>query len=676
MTRSPELKSLGTIDFLESMVKNLGNDLGLHQRDVENLVSRIRSRGYKPLTVELKKLGDAFLNGISTGEFQLPGQFKANRRGGKLPALLGTFFSQVFDKSGKYLGDKADSTAVYIIHSVTSLFKKIDLPYNSRKENKDAQVLDRFIQVDQEIGGWNEYFQEKSASADLEFHPFIHTAQSICAHVFSDYDSFQVVENFKHGPGSVSNLRSSSSKFEARIGPDLPLWDHFDIEDFFFNQNDFSHRAYRLPNADDSRSNQAKIILVNKDSRGPRLISAEPWENQYAQQGIAHYMVSKLESHQLTRGSVNFTDQTINGKMAEVASRTRQWSTLDLKDASDRISLELVKLLFRNTPLLNGLLAARTPSTRWEGADGVRTAFSLELNKYAPMGSALCFPVLASTIFLLIATHYQRNHGMTWDEINSSLFIYGDDVIVPTEYAHEIMQLLERFGLAINRDKSFVASDFAESCGTDSYKGDRITPIKLRVCPINPIAKKKLSPDLVASLLETANQMASDGWRASSRFLYRFLECSLGHPIPFGVARSPFLHRRTPPHLVPYVAELNFISHPQYWEPERNLDMNPLGRRLKAITLDVCEVEKPTSAYGHFQRIWKSIGNNEPLPDFGRFGVRRRTKLKFANYGWDSMSPVEPCSWLPMNMAENDGLTPSRDDGNDFPNYSLVLELM
>jgi hypothetical protein len=61
--------------------------------------------------------------------------------------------------------------------------------------------------------------------------------------------------------------------------------------------------------------------------------------------------------------------------------------------------------------------------------------------------------------------------------------IYGDDIIVPVEYADVVVRYLESYALKVNVNKSFRNSHFRESCGGDFYKGKAVNPIYARTVP-------------------------------------------------------------------------------------------------------------------------------------------------------------------------------------------------
>jgi hypothetical protein len=76
--------------------------------------------------------------------------------------------------------------------------------------------------------------------------------------------------------------------------------------------------------------------------------------------------------------------------MAKEGSVSGEIATIDLSDASDRVSLALVEELFGFNPgFLRFLKLSRSPFAQLPGGELVL------LNKFASMGSALTFPVEA-----------------------------------------------------------------------------------------------------------------------------------------------------------------------------------------------------------------------------------------------------------------------------------------
>jgi hypothetical protein len=147
-----------------------------------------------------------------------------------------------------------------------------------------------------------------------------------------------------------------------------------------------------------------------------------------------------------------------------------------MKEASDRVSLSLVQMLF---PInwVEALEATRSPRTELPSGEIV------DLNKFAPMGSAVCFPVEAVcfwSIALSSLIHKYPNRSL--GNLRKRIWVYGDDIVCYKEDYLVIKQSLERVGLLLNANKCCTAGLFKESCGLDSYKGSNVTPLRIKKC--------------------------------------------------------------------------------------------------------------------------------------------------------------------------------------------------
>lgn len=210
----------------------------------------------------------------------------------------------------------------------------------------------------------------------------------------------------------------------------------------------------------------AKLVLVPKDSRGPRVICEEPASMAYAQQYIKHKLYEHLELRGL---SLEFQDP--NRFAAYIGSVTGEYSTLDLKDASDRVSVSHITKLFPSE-WQKVLLLLRTPTVNINGV-------IFEQRKYAPMGSALCFPVetIIYGAVAYIATRFKLGvkEAKKIFKNGYGCRAYGDDIIVPQAAAEYCSDLLHRLGFVVNLDKSFIRGLYRESCGKHYINGYDVT---------------------------------------------------------------------------------------------------------------------------------------------------------------------------------------------------------
>jgi hypothetical protein len=162
---------------------------------------------------------------------------------------------------------------------------------------------------------------------------------------------------------------------------------------------------------------------------------------------------------------------------------TREFATLDLSNASDTVSFELVKLVL--PPLwFEALRALRSPSTLIEGQWCI-------LEKFSSMGNGYTFE-LETLIFAALLTVMVRKLGGV-GLLGVDVFVFGDDLIVPDEYASACVSMLKFFGFSLNLEKSFIGPvGFRESCGGDYFDGHDVRPHYLKKIVNEPV---ELVPD-------------------------------------------------------------------------------------------------------------------------------------------------------------------------------------
>lgn len=486
--------------------------------DIATVMSRFGTEGLSFLTKTLPKLGKALDKGLEESLFSRPREFKSSTKDDCRPAFMRVYFNRVFDENGKLLDD-ADPVAVSHVRQVCFFGYKVELPY---KATEEARVISEFIRTEEEL----------DFTLDTDGEATMAAASYILRDVFRDFDHKDIVP--RHGPGAVSTGERLEEKWEfSRLYNSIhqvyPYYQYMVVG----GAREVEDRLEWYKSMQRLETGVAKVVLVPKDSRGPRLISCEPLEFQWIQQGLGRKMVGHLESHRMTGGQINFTDQMINRRIALSSSWKRTYATLDLKEASDRVSVRLVSGLFKECPdLLRALLACRTSSTKLP--DGS----ILPLKKYAPMGSSLCFPVMATTVWALTVAFLCRKLDARPEEVGRMVFVYGDDIIVPTKLARDCIQSLERFGLKVNRSKCCIDGYFRESCGMDAFKGIDVTPVRLHT----PWTGRKSDGGCLASWVETANALSKLGYHDCSAKMFELVEGVYGK-LPYVLETSPTIGR-------------------------------------------------------------------------------------------------------------------------------------
>lgn len=265
-----------------------------------------------------------------------------------------------------------------------------------------------------------------------------------------------------HGPGAVSTGEKPHQKWRFRRWYNglSAIKNAYSL--FYANDN---HLILEPHSFNTERYGVTKVIAVPKDMRTTRIISAEPLELQYVQQAYCRVMMRRLANN--SRGMIQFEDQKLN----QLHSRLLSNATLDMSAASDTISRIIVKQLL--------------PPDWYSALHACRSTFSkvgdrlVPLRCFSPMGSAVCFP-LESVIFYAVCYCALRRAGCKASEISSSLRIYGDDIIVPVQYAEYVIEYLSECGFLPNRKKCSYKGLFRESCGAEWYDAFCVRPIRFR----------------------------------------------------------------------------------------------------------------------------------------------------------------------------------------------------
>lgn len=449
---------------------------------------RTRMEGFGFLTKTLPRLCKALDQSLANNTALTSAKLGfAPQPNSELPRFLGEFFNKVLSKDGRPL-PCPDASCVVILRRILLVYYKYELPNTADQE---AKVISDFKKTEDDLRSIENQFEAIRTALDelyanqirdrvasrppRELFPrkpqqpvtmvdIARGARIRLNNVFSLFDPADITPS--HGPGVVATRQKLWGKYfwsnvSARITSVYPF------DEYFCSSAGHVCDSFRMFNTIGTRDLPARVILVPKDSRGPRLISCEPVDNQWVQQGLSRAIVRLVEDCELTKFNIFFTDQGPNQRGALLGSKTGKYATLDLKEASDRVSLSLVRLLFPEH-VYTYLEACRSLATELPSKE------VLTLRKYAPMGSALCFPIMALTIWALLTTVAPDT------DTRESILVYGDDVIVPTAFAARAISVLESFGLRINHDKSCIQGLFKESCGVDAFKGVDVTPVRLR----------------------------------------------------------------------------------------------------------------------------------------------------------------------------------------------------
>lgn len=515
--------------------------------DYKKLESRVKEEGFSFLTITLPTFAKDLERCLDAGAIDATAFPGFKRRGG-LPLFLGGFLALIFDSSSGLLLERPNVDAIFAVRQLCYLYQKIELKCS---DARTAHAMKGYIQIEEELKEKYEQIPAEKLSA------FRRISSLLYGDVFAALDSLvaDLELSPRHGPGSTADGLFANAKFDqhewtSRLERVLPFGELAIPNWRYYYQLD--HVEFLEPDAE----RPVKVIPVPKTLKTPRIIAVEPTCMQYTQQALTQPLVEMLEAKRspsirgvaqtrdnLAFGFIGFTDQIPNRDLASVASVHGRMATLDLSEASDRVLNQLVIDLLHRFPHFSEAVQA-TRSTKASVPVGT-DRITVDLVKFASMGSALCFPIEAMVFLTTIFVGIEAALGkpLTRRDILSfrgKVRVYGDDIIVPTDMVVSVISHLEMFSFKVNLSKSFWTGKFRESCGGDYYDGEWVTPVRFR--QKWPSSLKDASE--VISLVEFRNLLFMNGCWTTTRWLDEKIGKILPH-YPFVRDTSPGLGRLT-----------------------------------------------------------------------------------------------------------------------------------
>lgn len=503
----------------------------VEEKDIQSYLKRANSEGNTYRVAELGGLGRDLTRGF-TAPLKITSRFH-KKQDSMLPAFLNKAWSAVFNDDGT-LRNVVDAQAVSAINQLTKVFSKMSdsLAPNHIDESAEAQGFEKLELQQQTVRvAWEKMdYGFVPLGTKVSIGEILRRASNHVKLVLANTNIRDLEP--EHGTGASADGMPPDERWiqRPRYCPILDkVWaygeymcaspQHMSELDLGVN---YAENAQYLGDrtgpgwalAEGEVVRVSKILAVPKDYRGLRIISAEPRELMWFQKGLQKALYDTIESNPDTRGLVNFTDQSVNQELVRIASidayaatidaayqginpelspfQGAGWkriplASMDLSNASDGIAWELVKTLFPED-WVEALAAVRTGRGKFHsqcyGEDHGRM---IDYTMHAPMGSAVCFPVMALCLWSILTAitppHLKGNATILNEDGRAPIWVYGDDIILPAELVPLATQVLEYVGLTVNLHKTFVAGPFRESCGHEYVQGSRVEPVYLRYTP-------------------------------------------------------------------------------------------------------------------------------------------------------------------------------------------------
>jgi hypothetical protein len=269
-----------------------------------------------------------------------------------------------------------------------------------------------------------------------------------------------------------------------------------------------------------------KVVTVPKNAKTERTIAIEPDWNMFFQLGLGGAIRHRL---QRTFGLLWPTAQERNKRLAREGSLTNELATVDLKGASDTVSLALVELLLPSD-VLQHVLSLRSPTGLLK--DGTLVTYE----KVSSMGNGFTFELETAIFYCLVRA------------CSGYAVAYGDDIVCRSRSAAEVVDFLRFCGFSVNEKKTHVTGPFRESCGGHFHSGVDVTP---------PYVRRPLVGPARLTLCNRISELSDNGRWKMGLLWNTWNTCQKGIPshlygpvgtegtlhVPFAVARPRFSRR-------------------------------------------------------------------------------------------------------------------------------------
>lgn len=348
-------------------------------------------------------------------------------------------------------------------YQVFSFAGKIEKEFTQEQEK---QYLDKFFSNEDAC----QRYADSSCASDYTRVARIIMRQAMCG---VDLSPKGVDGHLRHGPGAVLCGEKGAEKFVFSGLPDHTM-KYYPLELFVANASllqEIVNTEYATP-----RFPTCRLALVPKDYRGPRGVFTSFKEVMMLQ--LAQDDVLKDQARRSWLSECWNPQSQVPSQEWCTAASVGGYATLDLSDASDRITPRLLSRLMHRQDYLY-LMATRPCTCYTPRGEG-------RMRMFAPMGDGKTFSVLTYVVATLalsamIVQDGTRPYPSSIRRYAKKIRVFGDDLIVPSKYYGAVCDALETHNLKVNNSKSFYRGSFRESCGLDALDGVDITPVRCKV---------------------------------------------------------------------------------------------------------------------------------------------------------------------------------------------------
>jgi len=586
---------LFAVDYYKNLLTDTHNDLRMlygfadYTRDCALLDNRIKNEGLAFLVDVLPTLMQEFLEHLEGNDVSFP-HFKKDR-GKNYPRFLRRLFE--ITQNERHSAE-VQARALHTIYCVSVAFKKL---LGQPDDVTQLKHYADFVSVEDELRDIdikNPELSDILESARSQWSVFAHDI---------NIDERECIP--RPGPGAVVGQIQKHMRYAPHVYY-KQLANIFPYEDWFFSHpwdvNEQSRKYIDLLSQQVTEP-YSEYLLVPKTYRKWRGICKETNEAQFLQQAVRRLLKKHIQSK--LGDYLPLEDQNVHAMRALSASMTRDDATIDESEASDRILRDLVSYISQDSDLHDVLMALSTRTIKSPSWARKTHKKFLRTLKFAPMGSAICFPVMSLTHLFLIKAIIRKKMidipCTAREALCERVSVYGDDIVLPSLAVPYVYEWLPKFGMKINRKKSFVNSHFRESCGCHAYKGIDITPLYFKHTNVVPTGNNLLPKQLV-SLLAVENQCYARGFLRTGAFLRGAIQAKWNFHLPYVGEFSPVVGFKRPPNSPQLTV---FRNNKRRWRSIWNRGLQSYSFRLPIFSVKTDKGVIPTSeqAYLRYQCV-------------------------------------------------------------------------
>lgn len=400
--------------------------------------------------MRLPKLGPSWNRKLCfnlTVELGLTSESDFFHRSGGNPSV--EFFTHEVRNPADYLDEKE----FMLDYLRQEMFSKYPFPFEGVDRRKAA--LDSFIAGEEACRSANSMLVDWSTRAHLDFSVWAR-ARRIASHVLGRFNLDEMVGRCGFGPGASTSLRRALSSQQNK-------WDrssHITAGALPYYMAFYRYCGVRdmLPASLEVVGGN-KVTTVPKNGKTDRVIAIEPDWNMFFQKGVGGMIRHRLQRH---AGLLTSDAQEKNKTLARIGSANGGYATIDLKQASDCISLALCEALLPND-WLKVLADLRSPVGEVGG-------IQITYEKVSSMGNGFTFELETLLFYCLCRAVCE----------DGEVLVYGDDIIIPRGYSEQVLTVLRQAHFTVNPKKTFTMGPFRESCGGHYFCGHDVTPFYVR----------------------------------------------------------------------------------------------------------------------------------------------------------------------------------------------------